>query len=85
MDKKGLCRMLMLGVVLVVVIGYATTALGQRGGGRGGGRGGEPPWAPPGSEPPPPVSAPEPTALSLVVVGAAGVAGYFLVRWKRKR
>ena len=48
----------------------------------------QPPWSGgPGSphDYPDPVTAPEPTALSLIVFGGVGVAGYYLVNRKRKK
>ena len=52
------------------------------------GWGDKPPWSGgPGSpgDYEDPVTAPEPTALSLIVVGGVGVAGHYLANRKRKK
>jgi len=44
----------------------------------------KPPWSGgPGSPNDPPVTAPEPLALSLIGMGASGLVGYYLGRKKR--
>lgn len=74
---KILQRLLLASFVFLIITTGASIVLGKK-----------PPWSGgPGSpgDQPPPVSAPEPTALSLIAVGAVGVAGYCLAGRKRKK
>lgn len=79
MSKEFLRRFLIVGIVIFLIAGGVSIALGRP-------RKHKPPWHhPPHPHDPPPVSAAEPTTLSLICLGAAGVAGYRLIRRKRKK
>lgn len=79
---KILRRLLPVVFIFLIVVGGASVSWGKKPSWK------KPPWSGgPGSphDEPPPVTAPEPTALSLIVMGAFGVAGYFFVKKSRKK
>jgi LPXTG-motif cell wall-anchored protein len=85
MHKTFLRWLIVVSLLFFFIAAGVPNAFGQRGRDRG--SRGRPPWARDRERPrdPPPVSAPEPTTLSLIGMAIAGGAGYYYIKRKKKK